>query len=218
MTHYLDAVQDLTRDGTTVVDRLDTPEHSLKVATRIRTHWTASTRTSWSLLMSLAVVGAQWHTPLDAVGSILLSVGMRLGNELVEKQRRSGKHRVDGDTKKCPSDIAEGEGDDQGSAYRRGGEEFGEVDPGSDGRRRAQPRDRGVSNRTVSGRAPRPRPRPRLREGTSSAMTLSLARSTESKLRGPREVVVWSQRGVRNSGAPGDYESNWDTSPMQRIP
>jgi membrane-associated phospholipid phosphatase len=31
---------------------------------------------AWTLLMSLAVVGAHWHTPLDAVGSILLSVGV----------------------------------------------------------------------------------------------------------------------------------------------
>ncbi len=31
---------------------------------------------AWTLLMSLAVVGARWHTPLDAVGSILLSVGI----------------------------------------------------------------------------------------------------------------------------------------------
>jgi membrane-associated phospholipid phosphatase len=31
---------------------------------------------AWALLMSLAVVGALWHTPLDAVGSILLSVGV----------------------------------------------------------------------------------------------------------------------------------------------
>ena len=192
MTHYLDAVKDSTRDGTTVVDRLDTPEHSLKVATRIRTHWTASTRTSWSLLMSLAVVGAKWHTPLDAVGSILLSVGMRLGNELVEKQRRSGKHRVDGDTKKCPSDIAEGEGDDQGSAYRRGGRV-----------RRGRPRIRwaGGPSHAIAGfwNAYGERPCATAQAKTAvarrhiAAMTLSLARSAESKLRGPREVVVWSQ-------------------------
>ncbi len=31
---------------------------------------------AWTVLMSLAVVGAHWHTPLDAVGSILLSVGV----------------------------------------------------------------------------------------------------------------------------------------------
>jgi membrane-associated phospholipid phosphatase len=31
---------------------------------------------AWTLLMSLAVVGAHWHTPLDAVGSVLLSVGI----------------------------------------------------------------------------------------------------------------------------------------------
>ena len=30
----------------------------------------------WILLMSLAVVGAHWHTPIDAIGSVLLSVGI----------------------------------------------------------------------------------------------------------------------------------------------
>ena len=30
---------------------------------------------AWTLLMSVAVVGAFWHTPLDDVGSLLLSVG-----------------------------------------------------------------------------------------------------------------------------------------------
>ncbi|HEY6425843.1 MAG TPA: phosphatase PAP2 family protein [Acidimicrobiales bacterium] len=34
---------------------------------------------TWTLLISLAVVGADWHTPLDAVGSILLSVGIVTG-------------------------------------------------------------------------------------------------------------------------------------------
>jgi len=34
---------------------------------------------AWTLLMSLAVVGAFWHTPLDAIGSILLSVGIVAG-------------------------------------------------------------------------------------------------------------------------------------------
>jgi membrane-associated phospholipid phosphatase len=33
----------------------------------------------WILLISLAVIGAQWHTPLDAIGSILLSVGVVAG-------------------------------------------------------------------------------------------------------------------------------------------
>ena len=31
---------------------------------------------AWALLMSLAVVGAHWHTPLDCVGAILLSVAI----------------------------------------------------------------------------------------------------------------------------------------------
>ena len=30
----------------------------------------------WVLLMTLAVVGAHWHTPFDALGSVLLSVGI----------------------------------------------------------------------------------------------------------------------------------------------
>jgi hypothetical protein len=30
----------------------------------------------WTLLMSLAVVGAFWHTPLDCIGSVFLSVGV----------------------------------------------------------------------------------------------------------------------------------------------
>ena len=31
---------------------------------------------AWTLLMSVAVVGAFWHTPIDAIGSIPLSVGI----------------------------------------------------------------------------------------------------------------------------------------------
>jgi membrane-associated phospholipid phosphatase len=31
---------------------------------------------AWVILMSAAVVGAQWHTPLDCAGSVLLSVGV----------------------------------------------------------------------------------------------------------------------------------------------
>jgi membrane-associated phospholipid phosphatase len=31
---------------------------------------------AWTILMSLAVVGAYWHTPLDCIGSVLLSVGI----------------------------------------------------------------------------------------------------------------------------------------------
>jgi membrane-associated phospholipid phosphatase len=31
---------------------------------------------AWVLLITLAVIGAHWHTPVDAVGSILLSVGI----------------------------------------------------------------------------------------------------------------------------------------------
>ncbi len=37
----------------------------------------------WTFLMSLAVVGAFWHTPLDVIGSILLSVGVVTGGATI---------------------------------------------------------------------------------------------------------------------------------------
>ena len=40
---------------------------------------TATIGVAWVLMMSLAVVGAEWHTPLDDVGSVLLSVGVVAG-------------------------------------------------------------------------------------------------------------------------------------------
>lgn len=43
---------------------------------RQRRHVTLVLGGEWVLLMSLAVVGARWHTPLDAIGSVLLSVGV----------------------------------------------------------------------------------------------------------------------------------------------
>ena len=40
---------------------------------------------AWILLMSSAVVGGLWHTPLDAVGSVLLSVGIvSAGGAIIE--------------------------------------------------------------------------------------------------------------------------------------
>ena len=43
---------------------------------------------AWVLLTSLAVVGALWHTPLDAVGSVLLSVGIVTGGAAVFETAR----------------------------------------------------------------------------------------------------------------------------------
>ena len=42
--------------------------------------------TAWALLMSLAVVGAHFHTPLDDVGSLLLSVGVVTAGAAVFEQ------------------------------------------------------------------------------------------------------------------------------------
>jgi hypothetical protein len=38
---------------------------------------------AWTLLTALAVVGALWHTPLDDLGSMLLSVGIVTGGAVV---------------------------------------------------------------------------------------------------------------------------------------
>jgi hypothetical protein len=45
---------------------------------------------AWTLLMSVAVVGAFWHTPLDDIGSLLLSVGfVAAGAAIVGPKKRA---------------------------------------------------------------------------------------------------------------------------------
>ena len=59
---------------------------------------------AWTLLMALAVVGALWHTPLDDLGSVLLSVGIVTGGAAVfehaatrrESSRGAGRQVVGG--------------------------------------------------------------------------------------------------------------------------
>ena len=48
----------------------------------------------WTVLMSLAVVGALWHTPLDAVGSVLLSVGVVTAGGSIFERKASPPARV----------------------------------------------------------------------------------------------------------------------------
>ena len=50
---------------------------------------------TWTFLMSVAVVGAFWHTPLDAIGSVLLSVGVvtAAGASLDPTEAGSGSSR-----------------------------------------------------------------------------------------------------------------------------
>ncbi len=43
----------------------------------------------WTLLMSVAVVGAFWHTPLDDVGSVLLSVGVVTAGAAILEPKKS---------------------------------------------------------------------------------------------------------------------------------
>jgi hypothetical protein len=46
---------------------------------------------AWTLLMSVAVVGAFWHSPLDCVGSIFLSVGVVTAGAAVFTAKPSGQ-------------------------------------------------------------------------------------------------------------------------------
>ncbi len=48
--------------------------------------------TVWVLLMSVAVVGAQWHTVFDAFGSVLLSLGViAAGGAVFERWQPKGR-------------------------------------------------------------------------------------------------------------------------------
>jgi membrane-associated phospholipid phosphatase len=59
--------------------------------------FTLALSAAWVLLMSLAVVGTHWHTPLDDVGSVLLSVGMVTAGAAVFEPwaNRGRRSRVD---------------------------------------------------------------------------------------------------------------------------
>lgn len=47
---------------------------------------------AWVLLMSMAVVGAHWHTPFDALGSVLLSTGIiAAGGAIFERHAVGGR-------------------------------------------------------------------------------------------------------------------------------
>ena len=52
---------------------------------------------AWTLLMSAAVVGAIWHTPLDCVGSVLLSLGVVTAGAAIQPKpaRSDGAGAVD---------------------------------------------------------------------------------------------------------------------------
>lgn len=50
--------------------------------------------TSWTLLTAVAVVGALWHTPLDDLGSMLLSVGIVTGGAAVVEHASGRRTRT----------------------------------------------------------------------------------------------------------------------------
>lgn len=45
----------------------------------------------WSLLTTLAVVGALWHTPIDGLGSVLLAVGIVAGGAALVERSTPGR-------------------------------------------------------------------------------------------------------------------------------
>jgi hypothetical protein len=52
---------------------------------------------AWVLLISVAVVGAHWHTPFDALGSVLLSLGViAAGGAVFERVLPRGATGADG--------------------------------------------------------------------------------------------------------------------------
>jgi membrane-associated phospholipid phosphatase len=53
---------------------------------------------AWTLLTALAVVGALWHTPLDDLGSILLSIGIVTGGAAIFEPMAN---RIAGQRKGC---------------------------------------------------------------------------------------------------------------------
>ena len=77
----------------------------------------------------LAVIG-----PLD----------QRLDPVLADEQSQSGEHSVKDDTNKRPPHQPDAQGNDEDGNDGRGGQEFGEVGPASDGRRRPEPLDDGI--------------------------------------------------------------------------
>jgi membrane-associated phospholipid phosphatase len=62
---------------------------------------------AWVLLMSAAVVGAQWHLPFDALGSVLLSLGVvAAGGAIYEStEPRGAIGPVDADAASVPGEA-----------------------------------------------------------------------------------------------------------------
>lgn len=50
----------------------------------------------WTLVTAVAVVGAQWHTPLDDLGSLFLSIGLLAGGAAVFEGSTASKARPRG--------------------------------------------------------------------------------------------------------------------------
>ena len=50
----------------------------------------------WTLLTAVAVVGALWHTPLDDLGSLLLSIGLLTGAAALFETTTASKPRPHG--------------------------------------------------------------------------------------------------------------------------
>ena len=61
---------------------------------------------AWTLLMSVAVVGAFWHTPLDDIGSVFLSVGfVTAGAAILWPKKRTPAPPVETEPERVPAGV-----------------------------------------------------------------------------------------------------------------
>lgn len=60
---------------------------------------------SWVLLTSVAVVAARWHTPFDALGSVLLSLGVITAGAAVFERTAPQEPSVSDDSDESPSEA-----------------------------------------------------------------------------------------------------------------
>ena len=126
----------------------------------------------WTLLMSLAVIGAFWHTPLDGIGSILLSVGVVTAGAALLAPRPSrappGGHRAgsghgQGLRTVRPPGLASAHTDPRRTVDERHPVSSSEVGPDGDwnrGRRQARRRCGASSSTGRSNSRSRPTPSP----------------------------------------------------------
>ena len=76
--------------------------------------------------------------------AVISPLDQRLDHVLAKEQSPCGERSVKDDTNKCPPRQADAEGDDEDGNDGRGRQEFSEIGPASNGRRRPEQSDNGI--------------------------------------------------------------------------